>query len=96
MPPTDPRYLAADLNMVLVEYEAWLCSQGEPKKTCPRCGGKSFRKKCPHCKGEEELTGDALYDDIMRQYADGGNPDLDALFNNDQFVPVAPGEQDGD
>ena len=80
---------------IAVEFEAVLCSTGETKKTCPKCNLDTFQKACPRCAGEQnQLTGDAVIDDVFARMAAGEEVDLDAALRgqvkNDTFVPVAP------
>jgi len=60
---------------IAVEYEAFLCAKGEPRKECPKCGLATFRDQCPRCGPESEeappLTGDKEVDEFLALTAAG-------------------------
>jgi len=96
MSPKDPLFLAMSDEEIAIEFETVLCAEGEAKKTCPQCGGETFRKRCPWCQGSE-LTGDTLADDLFTRLEAGEDVDLSVLQAGQNisgdFVPVIPGEK---
>lgn len=81
---------------ILIEFEAYLAFNGEPLKTCPKCGIETHRRECPGC--EIKLTGDRQMDAVMADIEAGADiDDLDTLLRpgkkpNEEFEPVKPGD----
>lgn len=82
---------------IAVEFEAYLASEGEPLKKCPRCGFETHRTYCVRCTvGEDkqplQLTGDQQLDDVIARMEEDGDEllDLDALLRAG-FEPVPRG-----
>ena len=95
LPPHDPRFLSMTSWEIAIEYEAYLASEGEPLKKCPRCGFETHRQHCVRCtldNGEPlQLTGDAALDDAVARIEAGEDVDLDEILRAG-FEPVPRGE----
>lgn len=84
---------------IMLEYEFWLMEQGEPLKTCPKCGQKTHRQGCMTCTTSDgkslQLSGDQLMDDVVARMAEGEDLDLNEIFKSkrEAFVPVPRGSK---
>lgn len=84
---------------IIIEYEAFLASNGGTLKSCPKCKMKTHDNHCMSCTDGEgnplPITGDTLLDTAISMAEKDENIDFHELVTGSKFVPVEPGETDG-